>query len=53
VSISSTLADRGGTSNIQFSDALILETAKKHGHHPLATFDTDLGKLEGTQRLKP
>ncbi len=34
-----------------FSDCLILEVARKSGHLPLGTFDRDLGKLEGTQRL--
>lgn len=34
-----------------FSDCLILEVARKAGHLPLATFDRDLGKLDGTHRL--
>lgn len=34
-----------------FSDCLILEVARKSGHLPLGTFDRDLGKLEGAQRL--
>ena len=34
-----------------FSDCLILEVARKAGHLPLGTFDRDLGKLEGAQRL--
>ena len=34
-----------------FSDCLILEVARKAGHLPLATFDHDLGKLEGVERL--
>ncbi|HVT59376.1 MAG TPA: PIN domain-containing protein [Thermoanaerobaculia bacterium] len=34
-----------------FSDCLILEVARKAGHLPLGTFDRQLGKLEGTQRL--
>lgn len=34
-----------------FSDCLILEVARKAGHLPLGTFDRDLGKLAGTQRL--
>jgi predicted nucleic-acid-binding protein len=36
-----------------FSDCLILEVARKAGHLPLGTFDRDLGKLAGTQRLRP
>ena len=34
-----------------FSDCLVLEVARKAGHVPLGTFDRDLGKLEGAQRL--
>jgi hypothetical protein len=29
----------------------VLETARKAGHLPLGTFDRDLAKLEGTNRL--
>ncbi len=35
-----------------FSDCLILETARKAGHLPLGTFDRELGKLAGAQRLE-
>jgi predicted nucleic-acid-binding protein len=34
-----------------FSDCLILEMARKAGHLPLGTFDRELGKLQGAQRL--
>ena len=34
-----------------FSDCLILEIALKAGHGPLGTFDRDLAKLRGAQRL--
>lgn len=34
-----------------FSDCLILEVSRRAGHLPLGTFDRDLGKLEGAQRL--
>lgn len=36
---------------VDFSDCLILEIARKAGHTPLATFDRDLAKLEGAERL--
>jgi predicted nucleic-acid-binding protein len=36
---------------VSFSDNLIVEIARKNGHVPLGTFDRDLAKLEGTQRL--
>jgi predicted nucleic-acid-binding protein len=34
-----------------FSDCLILEVARKAGHLPLGTFDRELGKLDGAQKL--
>jgi len=34
-----------------FSDCLLLQLARKAGHLPLGTFDRDLGKVEGTQKL--
>lgn len=36
---------------VGFSDCLILEVARKAGHTPLATFDRNLGKVDGAQRL--
>ena len=36
---------------LSFSDCLVLELARKSGHLPLGTFDRDLGKLDGAQRL--
>jgi predicted nucleic-acid-binding protein len=36
---------------IGFSDCLLLEIARKAGHTPLGTFDRDLGRLDGAQRL--
>jgi predicted nucleic-acid-binding protein len=37
--------------SLGFSDCLILETARKAGHLPLGTFDRELAKLAGTQKL--
>jgi predicted nucleic-acid-binding protein len=34
-----------------FSDCLLLEVARKSGHPPLGTFDRDLGRLHGAERL--
>lgn len=34
-----------------FSDALLLELARKAGHLPLGTFDRNLSRLPGTQKL--
>jgi predicted nucleic-acid-binding protein len=36
---------------VSFSDCPVLEVARKAGHLPLATFDRDLAKLDGAQRL--
>ena len=36
---------------IGFTDYLILEIARKAGHVPLGTFDRNLAKIDGTQRL--
>lgn len=36
---------------VGFSDCLVLEVARKAGHLPLGTFDRQLAKLEGSERL--
>jgi len=36
---------------VGFSDCLMVEVARKAGHTPLGTFDRDLGKIDGVQRL--
>jgi len=37
--------------SVGFSDCLVLEIARKGGHSPLGTFDRDLAKLDGAERL--
>jgi predicted nucleic-acid-binding protein len=37
--------------SLGFSDCLVLEIARKAGHLPLGTFDKNLGKLDGVERL--
>ena len=37
--------------SLSFSDCLVLEAARKAGHLPLGTFDRDLAKPDGAQRL--
>ena len=37
---------------VGFSDCLMVEIARKAGHQPLGTFDRDLGKIDGAQRLR-
>ena len=34
-----------------FSDCMVLEIARKAGHTPVGTFDRELGKVAGAQRL--
>jgi predicted nucleic acid-binding protein len=34
-----------------FSDCLVLEVARKAGHLPLGTFDREMAKLDGVQKL--
>lgn len=36
---------------VSFSDCLVLEVARRAGHLPLGTFDHDLAKMDGAQRL--
>ena len=36
---------------LRFSDCLILELARKAGHLPLGTFDRELGKVAGAEKL--
>jgi predicted nucleic-acid-binding protein len=36
---------------VGFNDCLILEIARKAGHLPLGTFDRELAKADGTQRV--
>ena len=37
--------------SVGFSDCLTLQMARKAGHHPLGTFDRNLAKIEGAQKL--
>jgi predicted nucleic-acid-binding protein len=41
-----------GRPALGFSDCLMLEIARKAGHLPLGTFDRNLAKLDGTERLR-
>jgi predicted nucleic-acid-binding protein len=36
---------------VEFSDCLMVAVSRKAGHGPLGTFDRDVGKLEGAERL--
>jgi len=41
-----------GKPSLGFSDCLVLETARKAGHLPLGSFDRNLSRLEGVERLR-
>ena len=40
-----------GEPTVEFSDCLIVETARKAGHRPVGTFDRRLSRVDGTERL--
>jgi len=40
-----------GEGTVEFSDCLIVETARKAGHRPVGTFDRRLSRVDGTVRL--
>jgi predicted nucleic-acid-binding protein len=49
--VSAALDHYRGRPSLGFSDCLVLEIARKSGHLPLGTFDKNLSKLEGTEKL--
>ena len=49
--VAAALADYRRRPRLGFSDCLVLEVARKAGHLPLGTFDRELAKLEGAQKL--
>jgi predicted nucleic-acid-binding protein len=50
--VAAALAQLQTRPNNSFSDCLVLEIARKAGHTPLGTFDKDLAKLPGVERLR-
>jgi predicted nucleic-acid-binding protein len=49
--VAAALAKFRAKPSIGFSDCLLLETARKAGHLPLGTFDRDLAKFDGAERV--
>jgi predicted nucleic acid-binding protein len=49
--VSAALAHFRKKPTLGFSDCLLLEIARKAGHLPLGSFDRDLGRLPGIERL--
>ena len=49
--VTAALAQFCAKPSLGFSDCLLLETARKAGHVPLGTFDRDLAKLDGAERV--
>jgi predicted nucleic-acid-binding protein len=50
-SVAAALEQYRSRPGLGFSDFLILELARKAGHLPLGTFDRDLSKLDGAERV--
>jgi predicted nucleic-acid-binding protein len=51
VVVQATLDQFRKSPKLGFSDCLVLEVARAKGHLPLVTFDRNLGKLDGAERL--
>jgi predicted nucleic-acid-binding protein len=49
--VASALEHYRGKVSVDFSDCLILAIARKAGHLPLGTFDRNLSRLDGAERL--
>jgi predicted nucleic-acid-binding protein len=49
--VAAALKHYGGKPSLGFSDCLVLEIARKAGHLPLGTFDRNLGKTDGAERI--
>lgn len=49
--VSAALENYRSKPTLGFSDCLILEIARKAGHVPLGTFDRNLSRLSGAERL--
>ena len=49
--VAAALAQYRRKPRLGFSDCLVLEVARKAGHIPLGSFDRELTRLEGTERL--
>lgn len=49
--VEAALADFRRKPAVGFSDCLVLQIARKSGHLPVGTFDRELARLEGAQRL--
>ena len=49
--VSAVLARFRRRAKLGFSDCMVLESARKAGHLPLATFDKELSKLEDVEHL--
>jgi predicted nucleic-acid-binding protein len=49
--VGAALQQYGNRPAVSFTDCLVLEVARKAGHLPLGTFDRELGKLPGAERL--
>ena len=49
--VTAALAHYRSRPSLDFSDCLVLETARKAGHLPVGTFDRHFARLDGTQKV--
>ena len=49
--VEAALQDYRASRKVGFSDCLLVHVARKAGHFPLGTFDRELGRQAGTERL--
>jgi len=49
--VTAALEQYRGHARLSFSDCLVVEIARKAGHLPLGTFDRQLARLEGAEKL--
>jgi predicted nucleic-acid-binding protein len=49
--VAAALQEHRRAAAVAFSDCLVLEVARKAGHLPLGTFDRDLARLAGAERI--
>lgn len=49
--VAAALAHYRDRPKVDFSDCLVLETARKAGHLPIGTFDRQFARLDGTQKV--
>ncbi len=49
--VAAALADYRATNGVDFSDCLLVQIARKAGHLPVGSFDRQLARLDGVERV--